>query len=94
MAEGINIWDASGNLIMDTNTMTSRPMGSLVVSYPYSTSINIPVGAGKRPWYHFYVNGNAAVGISLSGNTLNLTVSKPYYWNGAAGTVYLFYGEY
>lgn len=90
MSAGLVIRDATGRVTLDTNTITSRPLGSLTVSTAATNvEVNVPVGAGKSLWVHFYVVGALQVFIRKHATVANRFV----YTTQGAGTVYIFYGE-
>lgn len=62
MPQGLQIWDGSGNLILDTSTRLGRILGWVDVGgYPYSGSIPLPaVEAGAQMFATIY-NPNSLV---------------------------------
>lgn len=87
MAYGMQVWDASGNTILDTNWSITRILGivSGIGSSAFSGSVtNAAFSTGRFFWmfspkvigtdsYGIPINGIASA--SLSGSTLNWTVN-------------------
>ncbi|MGN6064877.1 hypothetical protein [Brevundimonas diminuta] len=92
MPSGLIIRDAAGRVTLDTNTITSRPLGSLVISSPAkNVAVDVAVAAGKALWVFFYVVGGMEVFIRKHPTVTNrfvYTASLPQ-----PGAAYVFYGE-
>lgn len=87
MADGLKVWDASGNLIVDTATRMSRVLGTTIVSAgaigsitdagfatgtPYCIALRTNAGTPTQP------NGSMAPPIiNIVGTTLNYNVLSP-----------------
>lgn len=90
MPSGLLIKDANGGVTLDSNSITSRPLGSLTVSATATdVEVNVQVGAGKSLWVHFYVVGGLQVFIRKHPTVVNRFV----YTTQGTGTVYILYGE-
>jgi|GEM_PF-2102364 len=90
MPSGLIVRDATKRATLDTNSITSRPLGSLTVSTAASNvEVNVPVGAGKSLWVHFYVVGGLQAFIRKHPTVANRFI----YSTQGTGTVYIFYGE-
>ena len=52
MAQGLQIWDASANLILDTSTRNGIVLGNIEIgASPYSGNISIPEGSTATIWW-------------------------------------------
>lgn len=99
MAQGFQCWDAAGNLVFDTSSMSGKIVGSVQTSGA-TGSVNLPVSGLGTPFfivpfwptsigqYYNYLNGAY---ISISGTTLSWNFPFPGS-NPIAITVY--YGFY
>jgi hypothetical protein len=91
MAAGLQVWDASGNLIFDTPDRVGRIVGSLTTTAGGGGSQNFTVPTGCTPFWFSntdsQINGTPAVSVSVSGTTC--TVS----WSGGGAST-IFYGYY
>ena len=80
MPQGLQIWDASGALVLDTNTMHTRMVG--VIQGPASGSISVPIFANGRPFAAVLLGGDGIYGIgargtaSVSGTTLTYNLQS------------------
>lgn len=92
MPEGLKCWDASGNVIFDTNTMTSRQLGERFLTDGfYQEAITANVAAGKSLYwvtqcsgaYNVYTYRNAGQGPN------QFTIQGE-----GSGTGYVVWGEY
>lgn len=50
MPQGLQIWDANGNLMLDTTSRTGRVIGSIALAASASGSLNVPKLAAERAW--------------------------------------------
>ena len=80
MAQGLQVWDASGNLAIDT----SGSLGTVAGSVAYGNtngSVTIPEFSMGRPlWFVLPGAGGSSVyqpNISVSGNTLSWSWTVP-----------------
>lgn len=91
MPSGIQTFNASGGKQFDIDLITSRVIGSLVVtSTPSGGSVQaVPVTANKQLWVFYYVVGAIVGKVVRNSPTAN---SFTYYATGT-GTMYIFYGE-
>jgi hypothetical protein len=83
MPAGIQVWDASGNLIMNFDTTLVKLLGVLSVGTSYTgtqqsgsvTDTRFTAYAGHTPFYTAVgaalANDNADVQVSISGNVLS-----------------------
>lgn len=52
MPQGLQIWNAAGELILDTSTRNGVVIGSTIIgTNPYSGDITIPEGATNTIWF-------------------------------------------
>ena len=52
MAQGLQIWDTSGNLILDTTTRNGIVLGNIEIgASPYSGDISVPEGSTATIWF-------------------------------------------
>ena len=52
MANGLQIWDGSANLVLDTTTRNGIVLGNIEIgASPYSGDINVPEGATASIWF-------------------------------------------
>jgi len=85
MGAGLQVWDASGNLIFDTPDRMGRIVGSVATTAPGSITFTVP--AGCTPFWFACAppNPNGMGNVTYSGGKIT--------WSGASiGT--LFYGYY
>ena len=104
MAQGIQVWDANGQITLDTNTITSRLIGNRVCSVGHFEKLTVALSAGKRLWWHFYTVGNVRAycyrqtfvdpSLNQKENEFAIQVEPADYWSGSAGQAYVFWGEY
>jgi hypothetical protein len=96
MAQGMQVWDPAGTLIFDTNTMTSRILGTIVVTADTTADItvNVPVSTGKTLFWFNYTTGTIQLTV-YQGDPANFpnrfAYAAHFLGPGAAG--YIFYGE-
>lgn len=85
MAFGLRVWDSSGNIWLDTSTITVRIAGVVPFSAG-SGEIPFTPSSGKTPfaWFHFY--GQGAPYWSFS-------VNKFIWGSSGAATGFILYGE-
>lgn len=91
MGQGIQVFNAAGQLIFDTPDRLSRIIGKVVVAPGASGSITLPTGYGD---YYFFVWPSSGTTrytpvITLSGNTLSY--SPATIWTPAVECT-IFYG--
>lgn len=105
MAAGIQCWDNTGKLLIDTNTMTGRIIGTRIsLTAPYLERLTVPISTGKRLWWHFYTVGNIRAylfratyvdpSLNQKENQFTIQIDASSWWGGQTGTVHVFYGEY
>lgn len=86
MGAGLQVWNASGQLIFDTPDRMGRIVGSATTGTS-AGSLNFPIPAGCTGFW--FASGIPGIGgmpsISLSGGTLS--------WTAAANTT-IFYGYF
>jgi hypothetical protein len=99
MAAGLQVWDASGNIMLDTTSRMTRVLGSFSIAAGQAAGsvTNAALSSGE-PWIFASVvhpggagSGGAASTFSFSGNTLSWTK------NGIASysdTIFVIYGVY
>lgn len=95
MPKGMLSKAVDGRVFLDTNTITSRVIGSMVVSSstPAGGSVvSVPVTANKQLWVFYYMQG-AASGLVVRNDPV--AGSFRYYFDATLGpsTMYIFYGE-
>jgi hypothetical protein len=75
MPQGIQVWDASGNLILDTSTVTVRILDVITISANGSGNITNTQFSTGVPFYFFqpfqYLIGNYQPTVTFSGNTMS-----------------------
>ena len=87
MGQGLQIWDASGNLIFDTPDRIGRIVGSVATTAGVSGSVTFTIPTGCTPfWFSTTASQiNGTPNISVSGGTIS--------WSGGGATT-IFYGYY
>jgi hypothetical protein len=84
---GLQVWDASGNLIFDTPDRIGRIVGSITTTAGSSGSVSFTVPSGCTPFW--FSSTAAQLGgspkVTISGGTIS--------WS-AAGETTIFYGYY
>ena len=92
MAQGLQVWDDAGNLVLDVDTFVGRVLGSVTTTASTSGSVTgvsgfsdgvgwfcvVPIGAD---W-----TGVSAPTVTISGTTIS--------WTSAATAVKIIYGVY
>lgn len=94
MPQGVQVWDASGNLIIDITQRLGRVLGVATLTSPTDGSVtDAGFGTGTPFWACIPVaTGRALVpDLSISGNTLSWDFLTGYSY---APTYRLIYGVY
>ena len=99
MPQGLQVWDASGNLILDTSTRLGRILGwADIGGYPYSGSIALPtIEAGAQVFVTVYNPISivtpywASVYVAVVGSNIDWSVDVTSFGDG---TLRLIYGVY
>lgn len=87
MPQGLQVFNASGNVILDTNVRTVRILGQFTTTPGAPGSVNIDTSQGT-PWYQVYTNvlkNYDRPAFTLSGSTLSWTAA-PFTANVKYGT--------
>lgn len=94
MPVGMQVFDGSGNLIIDVTTRLSRIIDSVVIAAGSTGSINVPNSGEGTVWYALYTtNGNRyAPVITISGSTISWSPRSGF--PGGAIDVTMLYGLY
>jgi hypothetical protein len=62
MPQGLQVWDASSNVMLDTTQKTARLTGVLQVNYNSPSSyIDVPFQTGEKVFFFVYAKGNFGV---------------------------------
>jgi len=83
MPQGIQVWDASGTLILDTSTVTVRILDVITISGNTSGNVTSTQFSTGIPFYFFqpfqYRRGNNQPTVTFNGNTMSwsLPASAP-----------------
>jgi hypothetical protein len=87
MPQGLQVWDASGNLILDTSTRLGRVLGYQDVGgYPYSGTIPVPgIETYGTPFITVY-NPNSIV-TPYWANVAVFYYLETIYWSTDVSTV-------
>ncbi|MFZ4165319.1 hypothetical protein [Brevundimonas sp. NPDC058933] len=104
MPSGIQTFDTSGNVLLDTSTLTSRIIGTRTATAGHFEAITVPLASGKSLWWHFHVSGSLAAycyrqifvdGSQNQGaNQFTIQVDGPSWGAPQNGTAYIWYGEH
>lgn len=97
MPQGLQVWDASGNVVMDTTTWVSQVLGSFALAAGHGAgSISDANLAQGRP-YVIVLPAEGNKGSQAGGNPVAnvVTVSgTTVSWNAAADACQVIYGIY
>lgn len=93
MAQGLKVWDASGNVVLDTSTRVGRLLGSVAVNTATGSVMNADFAQGTVLWFLVPIGTGGAQqypAVSYSSGTTTLS------WSGAftSATFQLWYGVY
>jgi hypothetical protein len=91
---GVQVFDASGNLLIDVTTRLSRVIGTQTITAGSSGSLAVPNATQGQIWWAISPsNGSRYVPlISISGNTISWSTNTSYP-NGPVDSL-LIYGLY
>lgn len=79
MSYGLRVWDASGNLHIDTSTLMGRILGQVAVTGAGSVT-NAGFATGTPFYLELHKNNNPAyLSFTMSGTTLSWTVTNSSY---------------
>lgn len=93
MPAGLQVWDASGNLVLDVSDPISRLSGTVTITAGATGSVTVPNASQGSIWYAVLVNGGSTYSpnISVSGSTISWapsTIATP------AADAIMLYGVY
>ena len=94
MGVGIQVFDASGNLLIDVTTRLSRVIGTQPIAAGSTGSLAVPNSGQGRIWWAILPGGGSRYVplVSLSGNTLSWSPNGSY--PGTVTDALLIYGLY
>jgi len=94
MGLGIQVFDASGNLLIDVTTRMSRVINTQAIAAGSTGSLAVPNSTQGSIWWAILPNGGSRYVplISLSGNTLSWSPNGSY--PGGPADALLIYGLY
>jgi len=95
MPQGLQIWDASGNLILDTSSHIGRVLGVATLTGGTNGSVTDANFSTGTPFWHLQPNATYPTklpDITISGTTLNWNFQAGYTWSGMSFK--LIYGVY
>jgi hypothetical protein len=89
MPQGLQVWNAAGQLVLDLADKISRLSGTVTVAAGATGSLTIPNTSQGTVWYAALVNGGSAYApvVSVSGSTLQW---QPGPMTPAAGYILLY----
>jgi hypothetical protein len=98
MPAGLQMWDESGRLILDTSTSVGRFLGVVAIANA-SVSVYSEGFLTGRPFYVFLPSGDPSTGNDRTWNTPTMSVSGPnvsFIVSGQPGGDFgkIFYGVY
>lgn len=95
MPVGLQLFDPQSRVIFDTNTMTSRLIGSRVASAGHFETVNVPVSPGKSLWYRCQIQGNVACYLFQAGPANQFTIQvDPAPFGTTSGSAQVWWGEF
>ena len=73
MAAGLQVWDASGHLVLDVTDPISRLSGTASIPAGSTGSVTVPNASQGSIWYAVLVNGGSTYCpvVSVSGSTIS-----------------------
>jgi len=99
MATGLRIWDAAGNLMLDTNDRVSQGLGVVTIPANSTGSVTVPATGGYNDiWFQFSPSTTAGIysrmpDITVAGDLISWSFASggtaPTYVGGT-----LRYGRY
>jgi len=94
MGLGMQVFDASGNLMIDVTTRLSRVIGTTTIGAGSTSSIAVPASGTGIVWYAVYGSGGNRYSpvISVSGDTISWSPRSGF--PGGAVDVTILYGRY
>lgn len=97
MARGLQIWDASGALLVDTSTWMSQVLGNFTLAAPHNAgSLNVPALSKGRP-YVIVLPQEGNLGAEPAGNPVANTVTisgTTINWSASPYAAQVIYGIY
>ena len=88
MPQGIQVWDAGGNLILDTSTVTVRILAVITIAGNTSGNVTSTQFSTGIPFYFFqpfqYLIGNFQPTVTFTGNTMSWSLPN----NAPSGLLY------
>ncbi len=91
MAAGLQLWDSSGNLLLDTSTRTGFVLGRVdIISTNQNGSVTESAFGDGTPFYFVLMSGNqgqTCPDISFSGTTMTWSKATSSNFSGS-----IFYG--
>lgn len=93
MPAGLQVWDASGNLVLDVSDPISRLSGTVSIPAGSTGSVTVPNAYQGSIWYAVLVNGGSTYSpvVSISGSTISWVPSPLF---TPAVDAILLYGVY
>jgi hypothetical protein len=91
MSQGLQVWDAGGNLILDINDQVSQTLGSVAVAARSSGSIVVPRTGGENQIFYFFSPSRSidyttiVPTIWVTGDTLSWSFDTQVEQNGPFG---------
>lgn len=93
MPQGLQVWNESGVLILDTSTYTSRVLSDVTYTYEQNTYINLPPLSGtQKPWVIVYNFSNRRVDAQFTDGDTRLFIGTATF--GGEAQPPPFSGEY
>lgn len=97
MPSGLQIWDAAGNLVLDTNTWVSHVLGTFALPAAHAAgNLSVPALASGRPFL-IVLPAEGNMGAVAAGNPVANTVTvsgTTITWNAAPDACQVIYGIY
>jgi hypothetical protein len=94
MAQGAQVFDAAGNLLIDVNTRLTRFVGRVTIVADSTGSITVPGAANGTIWWQVYYPGTGYYSPSISASGTTLSWAPNTIFPGTHTDVVVLYGVY
>lgn len=89
MPQGLQVWDASGNIIIDTSTFILKEIATVSVNSGTSSSGSVSLPSGIPAILGVSTEGSSGTQVGTSYNTGTNSLDYQGYAGGGGSTVYL-----